>query len=205
MNTEWIEIEEKMRQMAAPYIADWEKWVAHYDGRVRYKKYAKGGLSVPWGVFCPSFALDKIIGNINRGKLYKRVPGNVIPDYEFGFDEDDNLVTIASKSLNNSKEFVVRFEDEQLGVQFNDFSSLVGAYSLCYSKYVNNQIATFCKCDYHQKKLRSCWCEIYHYEDHSLKKLDLLNVGAYHGRYSIVETHYYWKPDLEMFVRIENG
>ena len=200
MNIAWIEIEKNMHEMAKPYIAEREKWMEHYSGLVRHKKFAKGGLLIPWGFFCPSFAYDRIVGNARRGKLYKRVPENVIPDYEYGFDENENLITIAQKAVNDTKVFIVRSGNSQLGIQYDDLSDLVNSYVLCYSEFVDGQISLFCVCEYSQKELLTCWYEKYRYKNKVLDELDLIEVGAHRGNYSIKETYYHWNPDIDKFV-----
>lgn len=42
-------------------------------GIIRFE-YAKGGESIHRGYYCPSLVYDLVVGNVKRGRLYKRKP-----------------------------------------------------------------------------------------------------------------------------------
>ena len=69
------------------------------------KEYSKGGTTIHRGFYSPSF-LDLVVRGCNRGRLLNRAPKSNAYDYEYIFDNDNNL--ICSKKYSN--EFGRNFE-----------------------------------------------------------------------------------------------
>ena len=87
-------------------------------------EYAKGGQAIHRGFYAPS-ALDLVVGGMNRGRLLKRLSKNSVPDYEYGWSENNQLLwckTISDSRLDDCDsgfvEFLVYRSNEVLSFAF---------------------------------------------------------------------------------------
>ena len=62
--------------------------------KVIKSEFAVKGETLYRGYYCPSPILDIVVGNINRGKILKRVSVKSKPTYEYGFDDQGKLVLV---------------------------------------------------------------------------------------------------------------
>lgn len=56
------------------------------------REYASGCRYLHRGFYCPSPAIERIIGNVRRGKILKRITRASKPTHEYGFDQDGRLL-----------------------------------------------------------------------------------------------------------------
>ncbi len=80
-----------------------------------FREMARGGETLHRGFYCPSLILDVVAGGIRRGNLVSAVRIRKQPDYTYGFDEMDRLVTV---SRENKRELVFYENGVETGLTF---------------------------------------------------------------------------------------
>lgn len=92
------------------------------ENQVKYKRYSKyEGLFL--GVHEPSPVVDLSIGNIKRGKFYKREPKDKNEKLQYGYREDGNLISCVYDSIsihNKNIYFIVYFSDYIFYLEYCD-------------------------------------------------------------------------------------
>ena len=92
------------------------------ENQVKYKRYSKyEGLFL--GVHEPSPVVDLSIGNIKRGKFYKREPKDKNEKLQYGYREDGNLISCVYDSISIHKKniyFIVYFSDYIFYLEYCD-------------------------------------------------------------------------------------
>ena len=92
------------------------------ENQVKYKRYSKyEGLFL--GVHEPSPVVDIIVGNIKRGKFYKREPKDKNEKLQYGYREDGNLISCVYDSIsihNKNIYFIVYFSDYIFYLEYCD-------------------------------------------------------------------------------------
>ena len=151
------------------------------DKTVVRREQATGGGVMHRGYYCPSLVMDIAIGNVNRGRLIKRLRTQKIT-YTYGFDSLDRLVTVVNHTeVGDFFEYIIYEGNVQYGVQFHH-NSWSGEY-----------LHDISRCCYEKSKLKSY--ERYVYDDYN-KKFSL-----YQG-----EFYRYSKDSLEWeWVEVLNG
>lgn len=98
----------------------------HYGGHLAEQFYevkrniaswetARGGEMLHRGFYCPSLILDIIAGGVQRGKLVSAARLRKPPDYTYGFDEQDRLVTVLRE---NERELIFYENGVETGLTF---------------------------------------------------------------------------------------
>ena len=106
------------------------------------REQATGGACMHRGYYCPSIVMDIIVGNINRGRLIKRLKTQKI-NYTYGFDDLDRIVTIIQHTeVGAFFEYIIYDGDVQYGVQYHHHSWSGEEYLHLVSKccYENNRL-----------------------------------------------------------------
>ena len=151
------------------------------DQTVVRREQATGGGVMHRGYYCPSLVMDIAIGNVNRGRLIKRLRTQKIT-YTYGFDALDRLVTVVEHTEEGDFfEYIIYEGNVQYGVQFHHHS------------WSGEYLHDISRCCYEKSKLKSY--ERYVYDDYN-KKFSL-----YQG-----EFYRYSKDSLEWeWVEVLNG
>ena len=102
---------------AFPYLENPEDRFNSIHSNAASFSYGKGGMLMHRGFYCPSPIIDIIVGNINRGKLYKRLTSKTLPDFEYGFDSAGQLSTV--HLYNCHKEFIFRNGNTEVGLRYH--------------------------------------------------------------------------------------
>ena len=89
------------------------QYCAEVDCEVVHQQYGVGGLCLHRGYYCPSIIADIIVGNVSRGKLLKKLPTNVRPDYIYGFDTEGCL-RVAKQA--DRCEYIIFQDHTEIGV-----------------------------------------------------------------------------------------
>ena len=145
------------------------------------REQASGGTCMQRGYYCPSFVMDIVLGNVNRGRLIKRLRTQKI-DYTYGFDSLERLVTVVEHSeVGDFFEYIIYEENIQYGVQYHHYSWSGEEYLYLISKccYEGNKIKTYEKYCYpnDKKSFSEYQGEFYNYSNNSLEyeRISVLN------------------------------
>lgn len=113
---------------------------------VKYEQYSSFS-SEHRGYYCPSLINDIVVGNTNRGKLYKTRKKDHI-GYTYGFDTDKRLILIKKKSKDISAahyEYLFPLGEDEVGIGLDDCSSSsdleISHVSLCH--FENGKLDTY--------------------------------------------------------------
>lgn len=80
-----------------------------------FRETARGGEMLHRGFYCPSQILDIVAGGVQRGKPVPAARLRKSPDYAYGFDTKDRLVTV---SRENERELVFYENGVETGLTF---------------------------------------------------------------------------------------
>lgn len=87
-------------QLKGKYLLLYEKYACLYEELVENiedkacsRKYSKGGLTIHRGYYSPSF-MDLVVSGCNRGHLLKKVPPSNKYDYEYIFNDKNQLICV---------------------------------------------------------------------------------------------------------------
>lgn len=83
-------------------------------------EYAAGG-DIHRGFYCPSPVLDIVVGNINRGRILKRVTATSRASHRFGFSGDNKLLYAEELCGGEvpSTEYLIEQRDVRYGITIN--------------------------------------------------------------------------------------
>ena len=82
------------------------------------REQATGGETMHRGFYCPSIVEDIIIGNVNRGRIIKRLVKQPIT-YTYGFDNSNRLVTVIRHTkIGDIYEYIMYIDNIQYGVKY---------------------------------------------------------------------------------------
>ena len=117
------------------------------------REQATGGGTMHRGFYCPSIVEDIIIGNVNRGRIIKRLVKQPIT-YTYGFDGSDRLVTVIKHTeTGDVYEYIIYADNIQYGVVYGQ-------------KFNEEWLENFSKCCYDGKRLKSYDRYVYdHFSD----------------------------------------
>lgn len=164
--------------------------------KVVREEYSVGGEVLHRGYYCPSPIYDIVVGNANRGKLLKRQTSRSNPTYKYGFDMNDNLITI-SQSYNN--EFIIWNGETEIGISFSkDFG--IEHISECF--YNGRQIQSYVFCLYNQNEnhIVQYQRENYEYSEFGLKTADFMNFFENEKPPILQHDKYHFQHDNEGFL-----
>ncbi len=110
----------RFSEMIQPYLNSYQELFEERLQSVVRWEYGRGGCGIARGCYYPCPVTDLIVGGFNRGKLLKRLKGANLPDYRFGFDQQDRLVTVEwyEKTHSIQKEAIVYQGDISVGITF---------------------------------------------------------------------------------------
>lgn len=106
-------------------------------------EYASGGEGLHRGYYCPSPIIDKLLGNVKRGKLLKRLTSRSKNYYKYLYDLNNSMVGIEiyyDRSLNES-EYVIHTASGTVGVSFNEMWKNITFTSMV--KMTDNRITLY--------------------------------------------------------------
>ncbi len=86
------QLNQKYVSLQKRYASSFHELYKDIESKVYRREYSKGG-NFHRGFYSPS-AKDLVIGNCNRGKLLKRPPKDSNYDYEYLFDNQNNLICV---------------------------------------------------------------------------------------------------------------
>lgn len=179
------------------YIMHIHEFTQHAKTLICRKEYAKGGVCLHRGYYCPSPILDLVTGNCNRGHLIKNVKRSSKYSYEYCFDNDNHLICV-NKYENNiqmpfkciESELLIYSKDSVLSIIYelllNGVINII-AISKCvyndgnierydYALFFSNEETVDCieikteKYDYHNNKISTCIVEEYNFNAKILRR-----------------------------------
>lgn len=173
-------------------------------------QYARGGVLLPRGFYCPSPVRDLIIGNSNRGKLLKKAP-KVPPDYTYYFDELGQLSAVFIPSEiscdSSGMELITRSGNMECGLMFQynakDSELWPTTASLC--EYgADGRISSYLHCiiyansdgmkDLAEMPMHYEY-ERYSYQDNKLHGVDFYRVAGGSDHTVVVHNQYVFSSD----------
>lgn len=141
---------------------------------IKYE-YSKGDETIHRGDYCPSPILDLIVGNLKRGRLFKRTPAFGRYSYEYGFDTNNRLLRIrgvnefTTPNSRFNEEYLVYIKDVVYGIEFDNMGD-ISAVSRC--TYEKGNIIKYEICLYSMEEL---YYEEYYYKDNLLSEVSVFN------------------------------
>ena len=162
METDRMKLIQYISEKTAPCRTSFREWADRLDAQVCRYEYASGGVLLPHGYYCPSPVYDIIITNIKRGKLLQRHPRKDPPDYCYGFNKDDELITACKEGV--SKELFVRDGQDVFGVMGTMRDWDIPNF-MTFARYEGGRIQAFAYIDYMLGRFGSCWLEEYEYQN----------------------------------------
>ena len=138
---------------------------------VVYMEQSTGGESIYRGFYCPSIVEDIIIGNVNRGRIIKRLVKQPIT-YTYGFDNSNRLVTVIRHTkIGDIYEYIMYIDNIQYGVKYCQKFSEEWLESISKCCYDGKLLKTYDRYvyDHFSDTLREYFGEIYTYGDDCLE------------------------------------
>ena len=118
------QLNKKYMLLQKQYAKSFEKLSDDILSKGIRKEYSKGGVTLHRGLYSPS-SLDLFVGGAGRGKRLKKLPSSNHFDYEYVFDDQDNIICCKkwSDELNNSfcvvsVEFLIYKQDKVLALEY---------------------------------------------------------------------------------------
>lgn len=157
-------------------------------------QYARGGVTLQRGYYCPSPVYDLVVGGADRGRLLKSPSRcKTPPDFAYGFDAQGRLIVVDGpySYLTHGpyfREAILREENREIGLRMDTNDRLCGI-SIC--RYESGRIAEYVaalRLDRQSGSFTSFEQEVYTYQDGHLSTMDLLEHDAPTG---LVRTWHY--------------
>ena len=178
---------------------------------VTTEKYGIGGGMMYRGYYCPSPILDIVIGNINRGRLSKRIVEGKKDVFKYGFNVDNNLILVefipdVPKYVDVldfiSTEVIIRDGETELGIVFKIWKGELRLEQLSESVYRNNRIVSFVYCCYSgfQNRVDIYEKEEYVYSDEGLDFAHRYDFRNHETAPSLTHYEYRFKHDDEGYL-----
>lgn len=194
LNKKYFKSEAEKFSKLAKYYED--KCVSMYEEALETvvrKEYSVGGW-LSRGYYCPSPIRDIVIGNSTRGRLIKRLTKRSKPEYEFGFDSANRLVTVYipsyEKCLSNKCEVIVYNKNSTIGITFRrcEKAEIHEIAECLYDE--NNRIVSYTVATLEENSVDLIDKEIYEYDDKGL---------CYGAMYDFTVYHSYSRRPNELF------
>ena len=157
-------------------------------------QYARGGVTLQRGYYCPSPVYDLVVGGANRGRLLKSPARcKTPPDFIYGFDGQGRLILVDGPYSSLTKgpyyrEAVLREDGREIGLRMDADSRLCGI-SIC--RYESGRIAEYVaalRLDRRNGSFTSFEREVYAYQEGRLAAMDRWEHNAGSG---LVRTWHY--------------
>lgn len=157
-------------------------------------QYARAGVTLQRGYYCPSPVYDLVVGGANRGRLLKSPARcKTPPDFAYGFDAQGRLIVVDGpySDLTHGpyfREAILREENREIGLRMDTNDRLCGI-SIC--RYESGRIAEYVaalRLDRRSGSFTSFEQEVYTYQDGHLSAMDQLEHDAPTG---LVRTWHY--------------
>ena len=162
--------------------------------RVAAWQYARGGVTLQRGYYCPSPVYDLVVGGANRGRLLKSPARcKTPPDFAYGFDAQGRLIVVDGpySDLTHSpyfREAILREENREIGLRMDTDDRLCGISICRYQDGRLTEYITALRLDRRSGFFTSFEQEVYTYQDGHLSTMDLLEHDAPSG---LVRTWHY--------------
>lgn len=124
---------QRINKTIQPYLNSYRTLFEEELQTVVRWEYGRGGRGNARGYYYPCPITDLIVGGFERGKLLKRLKGAKPPDYRFGFDKDNHLVTVEWYEAVHSvqKEAIVYQGNISWGITFEETVFHDGTAFIC--------------------------------------------------------------------------
>ncbi len=113
--------------------------------KVVRKEIGMGGVLMHRGYYCPSLITDIVVGNVKRERIVKQIPTNSKEYFVYGFDKDNNLLTV---NRGFCDEVIIREGDKETGIIFTQY----GVEAISESIYKNNRLESYGYYQYIEEK-----------------------------------------------------
>lgn len=119
-----VEIQ-RLNQVIQPYVACCQSLFEEQKKTVVRWEYGRSELGFARGYYYPCPVTDLIVGGFNRGKLLKRLKGANPPDFVFGFNQENQLVTVEwhTDEKDYDKEVIFYEGQESRSLRFSNFKN----------------------------------------------------------------------------------
>ena len=120
----------RLSKIAKEHLPLFKSAYKNLNKNVTHKEYSSGGELLTRGYYCPSPVIDIITGNLNRGKLLKRLTSLSKPTYEYCFDKDNKLILI--NYLHSDCTEILEYENNTvIGITFSTKTNEIVCVSEC--------------------------------------------------------------------------
>lgn len=152
------------------------------------EEFSVGGEKLHRGYYCPSPIFDIVVGNVNRGKLLKRLTARIKPVYKYSFDRDGSLIIAEHGS---EKEIIIRHSGVEIGILFVG-NSHIDAVSECIYDGEKIQSYVFGLYDEGEKCISEYNKESYEYSANGLETVDWFRFTNYLNRQILEHEKYHF-------------
>ena len=160
------------------YADSFQKLNKDIESKIYRREYSKGGATLHRGFYSPSSS-DLVVGNCSRGRLLKKPPKDNSYDYEYLFDEQDNLICVQKYSDEFDGvfsviaiELLIYEQDKVLSLEFDSIQNR-GPTFMSECQYENGKLMKYesvlCELYYGGKSCTEINVETFEYADDLLK------------------------------------
>lgn len=136
---------QEFEKIASKYEDKYEELYLQQKSRVVRYEYAKGGLMLHRGYYCPSPIEDIVIGNTKRGRLIKEKSRNNA-NYQYGYDEQDRIIMIIIKDDDMvENEMIIEDGNTTYGLLYDTMNQL-SQITIC--EYEDGKIVKYTEASY---------------------------------------------------------
>lgn len=191
-NFEFINSSDRMFKMLKKYSEYCIKHIDDFRSSVVYEQYGIGGETIHRGYYCPSKIEDIVVGNARRGRITKRKEDIDNPDYIYGFDKENRLITVRKQC---EFEMIIYTEHSEIGLTFWESDKSIMLISECC--YCNEKIKSYTLCNYnpYMNSFLEILTENYEYMENKMivDRFGLYPMGKTHVRFDFTVENGYLK------------
>ncbi len=163
-----------------PYVSACQELFEVQKKTVVRWEYGRGGFVSPRGYYYPCPVTDLYVGGFSRGRLLKRLKGANPPDYIFGFNSQNHLVTVEHYTVEGyyQQEAIFYEGNVSQGIRFQN--SNIGLYILDARKcvYYGDRLVFMETAEfdpYHKTNVQSIHIEEYTYSAEGIQTHSVFN------------------------------
>lgn len=139
IDKEYYELKNELTKIKEKYENEYENMEMEVKRKCVKHSYSRGGLMLHRGFYCPSPIIEKICGNVNRGRI---VCNPTKSHYKYYFDNEEKLICVEKKErdIKPAKEFLIYQDNVVFSVAFDCTGTVIHLVTKC---VYNNLLANY--------------------------------------------------------------